>query len=599
MNKNFLLYSVAAVVTAGVLSVPVYKLFTQADAKTPSQKIVGKKSVVEAPKAVLSIPSIQPATTRVIPTGIVPSIVTPVQNSMPILKITPSKIVHKEVVSVVEKIKVTKVIIEGNTILNNKILEAKTNSLLGTFATIEDLKKMALDMTSLYIKAGYGLDRFIVPEQNFEGGIVTFKAIETKYGKVTIKNSSQVKNSVVESTLSTIAGSSVDTKKLNHNLFLLSDIPGLKPSASLSPGAVPGTSDLLVELPEQPRFDATAGFNNYGVAYLGAFQFQGSASINNLFHFGDLFSVTATSAGQGFDYVNINFSTPVGGYGTKVGMGYAAMNYKMGLGFQPFSFMNSGNVAAYDALGSSGYGQTATFWASQPIIRTENTNIATTLSYAHSAFSDTYAQGVGNTRTLDVFSAGLSGYTKESGFLSSATDSFSLAYAPYLLSTNASAFAINPMLATTPGFRSIWTGALGRIQNLPGIGNTFSLQANGQIASGILDPMQQFVLGGQSSVQAYSEAALFGSEGFLSSATFAHVQESNFGIFTSSAFYDFGGIGGAGSPLLTIQGPGVSEAWTKGHWSANLDIATPVGGTPGIIGSTPGIQLWAGISAHY
>jgi hemolysin activation/secretion protein len=496
--------------------------------------------------------------------------------------------------------------IEGNKMFSEatlqKVIKGHTTGLM----TIQAMKALANKITAFYVNAGYSLDRAYIPIQTFKNHILVIKVVEVIYSKVAIHNKGHISNKFISSVVGVKDGSEADIAGLNSNLFELSDLPGASTEhATLSPGSIPGSTQLDVFLNQEPQFNASASVNNYGVSYLGAFQLQGTASVNNLFHHGDLLSVQATSSLGGFNFADVSFSTPITS-SIKTGVGYTALNYRMGYGFQPFPFMNSTNFAAYTALGSSGYGQTATGWVSDQLIRTENTSVVSTLSYSHDVYSDTYTQGVGNDRSLNVFSASLSGFQRDS-FFGGATNSFNVAYSPYILSS-ASAYSVNPLQASTSGFRSVWTGQVSRVQNLPhqiNENNFLTLSGSGQFSTGALDPMQQYVVGGPSSVRAYSEAALFGNEGYTVSAQLTHKVVHNAplgwfdipGTWQSSLFFDAGGVS-SNTAMLFVAGPGLSEEWDIKKFVVTGSVATPVGGVPGLLGTTPSVQLWLSAGVH-
>ena len=57
------------------------------------------------------------------------------------------------------------------------------------------------------------------------------RVIEARYGKITLDNHSRVSDGLLQATLSSLkAGQEVSQAPLDHDLLLLSDIPGVVPA---------------------------------------------------------------------------------------------------------------------------------------------------------------------------------------------------------------------------------------------------------------------------------------------------------------------------------------------------------------------------------
>lgn len=489
---------------------------------------------------------------------------------------------------------IKKIVLRGHHIFDENTLRKIVAAYENKYLTFRQILGIAHEISAFYRAHNYAVDRAYIPKQIVKNGVLVIRIVETKLDSVNVVNHSRIRKELVDGTLSPQTGSDINTSDISRQLFLLSDLPGASVQSTLSPGKQPGTSALSVIVDPTPMFSGNVSVDNYGVPYLGALQLTANASLNNIFHNGDLLSVNMTTSMGGFNYGSLQFVTPLNGYGTKLGVGYSAMNYRMGLGFQPLGFENTSSYAAYSLLGSSGYGQVASIWLSQTLIRNEDTNITATMTYSYNDYTDSYTSLSGDQRTFSMEAFGVGGYRRDE-LMGGGTNTFSVNYSPYWLSASTSAFGTNPQAQLTSGFRGIWTGTLGRTQNLPGNNNTFSLNGSGQFSTGILDPMEQMMLGGYNSVRAFAMASLFGSDGFLASAQLSHTSKISWipGYFESSLFFDDGAVSlVSSSGMDNIMGPGVEEKWNFSRYLASASIATPVGNYPGTIGSIPSIQVW-------
>ena len=496
------------------------------------------------------------------------------------------------------RVKVKHFVIIGNTLFKTKILHKLVVDGEGRSLTFDKIQFYADRITAFYKKHGYILSRAVLPVQTIKNGRVTIRVIEARYGKILFHNKSRVSDSLVRSTLSDLVpGMTVKGPLFDSDLLLLSDIPGTKITSTFSPGSTPNTSDFDVDVLGTSMFNGSIGVNDYGDPYVGSLQMTGTGALNNIFHHGDTLTITVTSAFAGFNYGRITYETLLNGAGTRVGAGYSALDYRLGGGISPIGY--AGNASILLALGASGYAQTMSAWIIQPLVRRTRYNLMLTLDYDYDILSDTFDQatGAGNNRSLDVVNLTISGNTTDNVW-GGGINNASITFAPYDLTMGAGmSSAIDPYFNSTIGFRSVWRGLISRSQTLPGKDNSFFVSGNGQWASGALDPIQQYVMGGPQSVRGYATAVLFGDDGYTTTAELRHLSLfSSFpGTFQSSAFFDAGGVS-YNSSFLTLMGTGLGESWQgpKG-WLASIQLATPIGGIPLALGgssATSPVEAW-------
>ena len=522
-----------------------------------------------------------------------PNIASPVQPLPPVIhnKLNQSKGERSGLTVLIKSF-----MIKGNTIFREKTLHDLIKDGEGKRLTFAQLRSYADKITDFYKKNGYPFDRAFFPKQTIgKDGVAIIQIEEVIYGEISIHNTSRINNSLVASTISDLRiGEHVKSDSLDHDLLLLSDLPGQHTVSTLSPGLLPETTNLDIDLIEKSMFSGNISVDDYGDPYTGSFRLNGTGEVSNLFHHGDILTVNGTTSFGGFEYGLISYESVLNGYGTKAGIGYSAMDYRLGGGVSPIAY--GGNASSLAALGASGYAQTMSGWVFQPIIRRTKGDLSLRLGYDHYIVSDTFNQsaGAGNNRTLDVLAATLTGDRKD-GIFGGGSNDFNLTYSPYFLAVGAGETPANdPYSVSTPGFRSVWRGLIERTQNLPGSGNSLFISGNGQFATGALDPVQQFVLGGPQSIRGYSTAVLFGNEGFTSTVEARHDwTTSNFpGVFQNSVFFDAAGVS-YGNEFLDLLSPGVGETWTDPFgWFVKFQLGVPVGGEPTIVGKTSPVQAW-------
>ena len=502
------------------------------------------------------------------------------------------------------KIPVKKILIEGNRLFSSKRLHALVASGEGHSLTLSEIDALAERISLYYRSHGYPLDRAIVPPQTVREGVLRLRVIEARYGKVTLHNQSRVTNGVLDRTLQAVSpGDPVAQAPLDRTLLLLSDIPGVNVNSVISPGSVPGTSDLSVTATPTPVVTGSASLDDYGNPYTGALRLSGGLVANSPFHRGDLLTVNAVSSGNGFTYGRLGYEILLDGWGTRVGAAYSAMTYRLGGGYSPIPY-ESGSALA--ALGANGNSQIWSLYMTQPILRSRTSNLSARLGWDHYILSDTFSgiSGAANNRGLDLFTLSLSGNSKDD-FRGGGITQGALAYTPMLVSPDpGSVNPANPYGANTEGFRSRWTLSASRLQRLWSDRDFLNLSVAGQMATGALDPSQQMIMGGPDTVRSYMEGALFGDEGYEATLEWQHNLPLAWpGLWQSKIFWDSGGVATYTIPtnFVNLTGPGLGGNWTSPgqDWTGKLELGFPVGPLPSQIGYASPVQVWGQIQKTF
>lgn len=460
----------------------------------------------------------------------------------------------------------------------------------------DTLNSIKTVLTNYYVSKGYTLSKAVIPPQEVQNGIVKIKIVEVKYDKITVNNKSRVSNKLIDATVSNLkSGDLFNYDTLDTDMSLLKAIPGTSVNSFLSPGSIPGTTDTTVNVDRMPMFNSILNVNNYGMSYTGQLILNAQGSLNNIFHEGDLFSVN-TSSSVGFNTAMVSYDTILNKYGTHIGASYGATEYNVGTGLNIFS--QGINASAAAALGASGYSQIASLWVTQPIIKRQNTDLTSRLDADKYFLSDTYNQSAGavDDRTITA----LTGSLMYTGTGTTGVTTANLAYEWYTLQLTGGNPSLNPFGLTTPGTRDIWKTDVTRTQQLPGDGNSFFFNLGGMFSNGQLDPAMEYTLGGESNLRGYAMAVLFGDSGYDMNAEFRHVvQGVKTGQLMLTAFFDDAGTSLNNVSWLNLMSPGVGANYTYKKWKGNLEVGTPVGNVPSIVGGYSPVQVWFSLSRSF
>jgi hemolysin activation/secretion protein len=493
------------------------------------------------------------------------------------------------------QIPVKTILIHGNTVFPEATLHSLVQEGEGHTLTLAQLDKLAARVTSYYRAHGYPLARAVIPAQTIRDGEVVIEVIEARYGKVSVDNHSRVNDRLLQATVGSLrSGQPVAQAPLDHDLLLLSDIPGVSTSAVLKPGQEVGTSDLLIRTNQTATVAGNAEMDNNGSRYTGRGRLGATIYLLDPFHHGDVLSITGLSSGSGMNYGKLNYETLLDGRGTRLGGSYSALHYILG---DSLADVGGHGTASVDSL-----------WLRQPLVRSRFANVYGQIQFDEKTLRDEIDVSQTHTnRHLDNWSATLSGDTRD-GFLAGGINTWSMgATAGHVRFDDANAKASDAASAQTGGSFVKWTAELARLQQFDPR-NSMYVNLSGQWANTNLDSAEQMVAGGTYTVRAYDMGVLSGDSGYLARVELRHNLSLPVpGQWQAIVFADTERITVNVNPWVT----GVNEAHLSGaggglnwsgyeHWNANLYLAKPIGATPELLaGASRSTRCWVQVSRNF
>lgn len=397
------------------------------------------------------------------------------------------------------RIRVNSLAITGQSAYSAEELRALTGFVPGTELSLTDLRAMAAKISSHYNRNGYVVAQAYLPAQDIKAGEVTIAVVEGRYGKVVLRNTSNLSESLANGLLGGLnTGDTITIGPLEERLLLLSDIPGVGVRSTLVPGANPGTSDLLVDIVPFRRVNGSIEADNHGNRYTGEFRVGGTIHLNNLAGQGDVLSFRGLAA-KGLTYGRLSYQAQFGR--ATVGIAYTALEYRLGREFEN--------------LGAHGTAHIASLYGSYPLIRSRNTNLYALAGFDAKTFQDKIDLTSAVTdRKIGVATFGLAGDHRDR-FGGGGFNAYSASWSVGELDIETpAARAADALTARSNGsFNRLNFHAM-RLQSLPG---PFSLYGSirGQVASKNLDISEKMSLGGAYGVRAYPEGEAYADEGYL------------------------------------------------------------------------------------
>ncbi len=463
--------------------------------------------------------------------------------------------------------------------------DAELNGLLkdaiGKEMGIVTLKRFADRVTKYLNNKGLFLARAYIPEQEMRDGVAEIAILSGK-----IEGGAEVRGEnlrIGQSTIQKIAGSVVPEgqaatqQDLERAVLLVNDLPGVKATSTLEPGATTGTAKM--------RLDVTEGFpvagmvwgDNSGSRYTG--QYRGSAliQVNDPLGCGDQMTFTSTD-NTNYRYVQGGYSLPVGWSGLRAGISYSEMRYNI-----DNSQIN---------LGLNGGSRTAAATLAYPIVRSRTANLWAGVEYDWKNLWDRESLIYTDNKFINAGGAHVNGDFLDT-FLGGGYSTLNLGITSGSL--DLSAVPSNEALAKDGGQYGKVTYGGNRLQKLYE-NLSFFLSVTGQVGFDNLDSSEKFLLGGPNGVRAYPTGEAPGDSGMIATAEVRYdfPQVWILGVPQLVGFYDLGwteshinpwpysGTAFGNRNEYCLSGAGVGVNLNKsGVYAIHLAWAARIGDNPG------------------
>lgn len=276
-----------------------------------------------------------------------------------------------------EKVTVRRIDIEGNAALGDAELQAQVHSGIGQSLTMAQLEELASRITRYYRAKGYFVARAYLPAQEVANGAVRMRVVEGQYGKFVLKNSSRVRDTVLQATLEQARrGGGVTQASLEAAMLGVNETPGVVVArADIMPGEQVGTSDFFIVTNKTPFAEGYVAAENYGSEYTGKRRLTGAVSLNSPFGFGDKLSASALlSNGSDLKNYRLAYAAPLSARGLRAEVALARTDYQL-----------TGSYAPLDAVGKA---DVAELTLTYPFVRTQAYALEGSFNLGHRKLTD-------------------------------------------------------------------------------------------------------------------------------------------------------------------------------------------------------------------
>lgn len=183
-----------------------------------------------------------------------------------------------------QKIRVSAVRIEGNTLLPAATLSQLTAGVAGTERSLPELNQVAARVQNAYRTAGYGGVVAYIPEQAITDGNVVVRVVEGKLANVRVTGNVHFDTANIRAGLPNLReGVTPVVRAIDRDIQLSNENPAKEVKVTLTAGARPGEVDADVGVTEVKPLQILLGYNNTGAETTGRHRISAGVQHSNLF----------------------------------------------------------------------------------------------------------------------------------------------------------------------------------------------------------------------------------------------------------------------------------------------------------------------------
>jgi hemolysin activation/secretion protein len=255
-----------------------------------------------------------------------------------------------------QKINVSAVRVEGNTLLPERMLSELTAGVAGTERSGSELNQIATRVQNAYRDAGYGGVVAYIPEQEIIGGNVVVRVIEGKLTNVRVTGNVHHDAANIRAGLPNLReGTTPVVRSIDRDIQLTNDSPGKQVKVTLTAGAKPGEIDADVGVTDSKPLKFLLGYNNTGNETTGKHRVSVGLQHSNLFdrdHVGTLQYQTSPQKPDQVSIYSAGYRVPLYSQAASLDAFFARSSVSNGTTFTPagpLSFAGKGTVVGLRA----------------------------------------------------------------------------------------------------------------------------------------------------------------------------------------------------------------------------------------------------------
>lgn len=426
--------------------------------------------------------------------------------------------------------KIKKINFKGNQRITDQQLSRVVEKYVGVMINTDVLIQATEAVNNFYRKMGY-LAFAEMPNQDLTDGNVLIQIAEARFSGAVVEDpTGQLsKTNLVQNTIENQhpKNALVDLKAIDKASSAVAEIPGVKASVSLRPGANSGETEAVATIAEGKKIDGNVSIDNAGAKSIGELRALGKVTLNNPLGLGDSADAQAVHS-KGMDFLRVGYSLPVGYSGWRAGINASSSQYHL-------------VASEYRSLNARGPSSSQGVDLSIALLREKDTQLSLQFAFDQKRFRNEAANEVQSQYTGSALTSTISGSASQNQN-STTSGNMQLVWGSINLS-GSTAFHISSDASTvqTAGNYAKLKFNISQKYDFDA-NNTGLISLQSQFANKNLDSSEKFYLGGMQGVRAYPTNEAGGSLGNLLTMEWQRqfkVQDSR---WTASGFVDYGDV---------------------------------------------------------
>ena len=380
---------------------------------------------------------------------------------------------------------VNKVNVSSSEILTDNEVNEITAKYVHKNVSIDEIKSLLHEINNLYKEKDYITAKAVLPPQTVEGGVLHIELIEGKIGKIIVEGNKYTRSAYILDKIEQESGELLKLRKLEQDIVDFNNKNDVKIQGRIQAGENLSETDIILSVRDPNPFHIVPSFDNTGRKTIGTLKSGLALSNDSLLGYRDSL-IVGTNLARGTTAAYTNYSFPIGNKGTRVNglFSYNHINIVSGY-FKPLNV--SGN--------SFNYGGSV----SHPFIYNKRLKISGDLGFNFKE-STTYFDGY---PLIDT-----SVRTVNTGLHAEVYDKYGIWHA-----SNNFVTGLNLLGGDNSFFK--YEGSVYRVHkitnNITGLFRASTLLS----PNDDLPTLEQYQLGGVSSVRGFSEGLLMGNNGYF------------------------------------------------------------------------------------
>lgn len=244
------------------------------------------------------------------------------------------------------KFNISRFEVSGSTVLSAEEIEDILAPYTGQQKSFADIQRALEALERAYRERGYGIVQVIVPEQDITHGVVQFRVVQPRIGKVSVEGNQHFDDENVRHSVPTLReGETPNSVDVARNLQMLSEHPVKETSIVLRSGATEGEIEANIRVSDERPWRFIFTLDNTGTSETGYWRAGLGYQHTNLFNRDHTLTAQYVTSPTGMDDVNI------------YALGYRAPYYRLNSSFDfvaGYSDVNSGIVQNLFSVSGSG-----------------------------------------------------------------------------------------------------------------------------------------------------------------------------------------------------------------------------------------------------